>query len=489
MKDRGPLPPAWIAVGAVLLPYLGFWAYGLFDLDEGFYASVAWEMARSGDWITPRYNGAPWFEKPVLLYWVTAPFVALRPDELGARLPSVLASLATLAVLYGLGRRPLGEAAALLGALVLGTSLLFVGLGRMIMTDPWLVLALTFALLALWRSLEPGGGRWRTWAGIGVGVGILAKGPIALILFAAVAVVWAVLDPASRRSLARGWLVPALAGLVVVACWYLPAWLVDGSLFVREFLIEQNVNRFLGGDVAHRVPWSYGWAYYLPVLLLGMFPWSLGIPIAWPRRADRDEEPARRFRRFCATWAAVVVLLFTASGSKLPHYVAPALPPLALLVGAELARRARARPIWAWLPVLASPLVAAAVHLAFLGWYRATHAEVHELVRQAASMDAPLVVFRMAKRGGGAGPFGLQETDHPSIVFYRRAPVLKTDDFAEIVAARGPILVLTRAGRFSREERTFLFEQGRSLRLLSREDGRYALYAVPPPSAGAGSAR
>ena len=80
------------------LPLLGWWLYGLFDLDEGFYASVTGEMLRRGDWITPYFNGEPWFEKPILLYWFAAPSVALFGEAIGPRLPSIFASLGLYAL-------------------------------------------------------------------------------------------------------------------------------------------------------------------------------------------------------------------------------------------------------------------------------------------------------------------------------------------------------------------------------------------------------
>src|SRR5580693_6722422 len=102
-KNKGGFPYAWLAI----LPLLGWWLYGLFDLDEGFYAAVVAEMNRRGEWITPYFNGHPWFEKPVLLYWVAKPCLALFGGEFGIRLPSILASLATYAIIAWFGKRRL----------------------------------------------------------------------------------------------------------------------------------------------------------------------------------------------------------------------------------------------------------------------------------------------------------------------------------------------------------------------------------------------
>ena len=125
-----------------MLPFIGWWMTGLFDLDEGFYGAVVAEMNRRGEWITPYFNGHPWFEKPILTYWVAKPFLWLFGDTVGPRLPSVLATAATIGVVIWFARRHLSDLAAAGAALILSTSLLFVALGRMLMTDPLLDLAL-----------------------------------------------------------------------------------------------------------------------------------------------------------------------------------------------------------------------------------------------------------------------------------------------------------------------------------------------------------
>src|SRR5690349_626404 len=208
--------PNWALVVACVLPFLGFWAYGLFDLDEGFYGAVVVDMIRRGDWVTPTLNGQPWFEKPILAYWLAVPSVSWFGEAVGPRLPSVLCTLATALVLFRFVRRHLDDGVARLAVLVYCTNLLVVGIGRMMMTDALLVLCLTLALTTFWESISPPptlpsdrdseassflahdhrfetrrgpGSTLRLWSAFFVGLGVLAKGPVAAVLFLGIATV------------------------------------------------------------------------------------------------------------------------------------------------------------------------------------------------------------------------------------------------------------------------------------------------------------
>ncbi|MCC7103416.1 MAG: glycosyltransferase family 39 protein, partial [Fimbriimonadaceae bacterium] len=139
----------WLLCG---LPLCGYWLTGLFDLDEGFYGAISREMLRRGDWITPHYNGAPWFEKPILVYWLAAPSIAVFGEDFGPRLPSVLCAIGLYWLTWRMVRRDYDELAANLAALMLASSLLVVACSRQLMTDMPLVLAEMAASYSFWRS-------------------------------------------------------------------------------------------------------------------------------------------------------------------------------------------------------------------------------------------------------------------------------------------------------------------------------------------------
>lgn len=462
MAERADRGRNAVALLLAVLPLLGFWAYGVFDLDEGFYAAAAGEMLRRGEWVTPLYNGQPWFEKPILLYWLAIPSIAVFGENIGPRLPSVLCSLGTLALVFWSARRWLGNDAARTSVLVLGSSLLAVGIGRMMLADPPLILFLSAALLLFWASLVDPARRtaWRTGAAACLGLAVLAKGPVAGLLFLAIIAATFWREPALRPDFRGGWPAGALVFAAIVSSWYVPAYLANGSVFVEKFLIEQNVGRFTGGDAAHTIGGPLNWVFYVLILLVGMLPWSLWVPVSWPRRTATGDGEA--FRRYLGTWALVVFVFFSLSGAKLPHYVAPAIPPLAILVGARLALRRPER--WPVGPAVACLAVGLLVHSAFVLYYGGGrvgsldvpgfHQEVHDLVRWVRDREGAVAVYQMSRREAdrGTGTTRLRETAHPSVFFYLRRNALDTDDLEALLAAPKPLWVLTRVGRFSQAD-------------------------------------
>ena len=253
--------PAWALVAACVLPFLGFWVYGLFDLDEGYYGAVVVDMIRRGDWITPTLNGVPWFEKPILAYWLSIPALKVFGEDVGPRLPSVLCTLATAFVLFKFARRHLGECESRTTTLVYCTNLLVVAIGRMMMTDAPLVLCLTLAFTNWFEGAYPLDGQQRrsgaVWCAFYLGLAVLAKGPVAVVLFVGVVLAYGAWTRIWPR-IGWAWLFGTAVFLAVVACWYVPCYLQNGQAFVDEFLIKQNVGRFAGGDKAHAVPaWSH----------------------------------------------------------------------------------------------------------------------------------------------------------------------------------------------------------------------------------------
>lgn len=452
----------WALTGLfAILPLLGWWATGLFDLDEGFYAAVVAEMNRRGEWITPYFNGHPWFEKPILLYWLAKPSVALFGEMVGPRLPSVLCTLGVYALVGAFVRRRMDDQVARLSVLLLASSLLVAVLGRLMMTDAPLLLALTAAYFTFWESLV-GDRRWRIVSAACIGIGILAKGPVAALLFLPV-VGWTFYREREMRPAFRGyWLVGVSLLLVVVATWYVPAYLANGQTFVQKFLIEQNIGRFTGGDAAHTLGWK-SLPAYIPIVFLGMFPWSLGIFAAWPRKA----QPTDPLNRFLWTWAITIFLFFSISGAKLPHYILPVFPPLAILVARILVTRPWAEPVArAWCAALA---IIANVGLGF--WYGASgQAEAHTLARYIRAQGGDVAVFQLPRRqkDRGTGGTKLQETSLPSLLLYLNGTAIEADKVSDLTDHPGNLWVFTRPGRISLPQ---LVEAGHAGRRLERIQG------------------
>lgn len=470
MPERNRWPLVWLFAA---LPLLGWWAYGLFDLDEGFYGAVAAEMNRRGEWITPFFNGKPWFEKPILLYWLAKPSMAIFGEMWGPRLPDILTTFATYLVVAWFARRRFGIGVAQVAVLILASSLLALGAGRMMLTDPPLVLCLTAALATFWESLVSDA-RWRLLSAGLIGLGILAKGPVAAILFVLIAgwTYWR--EPELRPKFRGNWLSGFLILAVVVATWYIPAYLANGQVFVQKFLIEQNIGRFTGGDAAHTLGIA-SLPLYIPILFLGMIPWSVWIYSAWPRKSDEDGP----LRRYLATWAAVIFIFFSISGAKLPHYILPVLPPLALLVAARIQPKR-----WAFgLGLAMCGVMCLIANAAFIVWYDLSgQKEAHALIRYVRQQGGQVALYQLPRRskGLGTGKPKLQETSLPSLLMYLNGTALETDDLKAIVAQPGPTWIFTRAGRIHPEDFATAAKNHRVLEEIKPtvELHNFALYRV-----------
>lgn len=331
----------------VLVALLDIAAFGLTDLDEGFYASVAWEMKQRGDWWTPRFRGEPWFEKPPLLYWLMMLSMRLFGESAFAlRLPSVLLFGLTLILIVAWGERRLGSGAGVLAGLLFALAPLSLLLTRLALTDMALCCWLTLALIALWEArARPL--LWSWLGGVAMGLAILTKGPVGLGLIGLHYLLNA--RNLHANGLRLRWVLFALivAG-ATAAPWYLGVYIQHGREFFEEFVLRQNLLRFAGGDTAHSVlpliqrggvghiiaGVAIYLLFYVVILWLGALPMSLWAGVLWRREADEPLEVG-----YLRRWAWLVFGLFTASFTKLPAYIFPMLPALALLVAFVLTTR------------------------------------------------------------------------------------------------------------------------------------------------------
>ena len=327
--------PAMLLAGVTYLYRLS--ATGLIGKDEPRYASIAREMARSGDWITPRLWGSPWFEKPPLLYWVEgAAFRLGLGPELAPRLPIALCALAFLVFFWWMLRAEFGCLAAWLATLILATTGGYLGYSQVGHMD--LLLTATFggALLLALPWIGKGETRGLPLMAVLLGFAVLAKSGVALVLLAPLA--WW-----GRRRLADllrpGVILPFLS---VALPWYVACLWLNGMPFVRELFVKQQLQR-LTSNADHVQP---AW-YYLPVLLALLLPWTPMLLALFRRTLYAD--PRRSFLLAVVVWGMV---FFTLAPNKLAGYVLPLLPPLAMLMGAALAEMANPRPLLATCAVL-----------------------------------------------------------------------------------------------------------------------------------------
>ena len=323
-------------LGLLMMVLLALWiarlgAAPLFDVDEGAFAEATRELTVGHDWGSTTLNGVDRFDKPILIYWFQA--ISLKMfglNEFAVRLPSALCAFLWCLALGHFAWRRFGPPVAIAAAGILATSLGPMLIGRAATADSLLNLLLTIAALDLWRHLENGrdGPRRRAFAWIGLG--LLAKGPVALLIPAAAAGLW-LASNRDRSRLQRLVSDPVAWALMVCISlpWYIYAVAKHGMAFVNGFLLHHNLERFTGSLEGH----AGSLFYYLEILPAAMMPWTpLLVPIAMHLRT-RWREP---LGRFMLLWLGFVVVFFSLSGTKLPHYVLYGFTPLMLLAAQEL---------------------------------------------------------------------------------------------------------------------------------------------------------
>ena len=338
--------------GVCALTFLaGLGSPALTDSDEAYYAEAAREMIERGDWLTPYYNDEIRFEKPILYYWLAAAaYAAGGVSPAAARLPSALAGFGLALLACACARRWYDERTALLAGIVTATSFGYVAMARHALPD--LPLAF-FVTLATWGAIvglrieppragdHPAAQRWLIAAGAGAAGAFLVKGPVGLVLPAAVVAplaAWTQLRGVRRPRVSRGALLAAVGVFLVLALpWYGAMAVEHGGAYVERFFVGENLERFATARYNDpRPPW-----YYLPIVAGGLLPWTpfavLWAPAlgrAW--RARRAGAPELRL----AWWALAPLAFYTLSVGKQPRYVLPVLPPLAVLLAAAMRRAA-----------------------------------------------------------------------------------------------------------------------------------------------------
>ena len=338
----------WPAALLAYFTYLyGLSIVGVMGVDETRYASISRAMASSGDWVTPRLWGQPWFEKPVLLYWLQAMAYRLGlGPEVAPRLPVALCAVAFLVFFWWILHREFGCLAAWISTLILATTGGYLGYSQVGHMDLLLTVTFGAAMLLALPWISKGETRYLPIAAALIGLAVLAKSGVALVLLLPLA--WW-----GRRRL------PDLLRPRVVLCflavalpWYVVCYQRNGAAFLRELFLKQQLQRLTSGALLHVQPF---W-YYLPVILGLLLPWTPLAALLFRRSAYQD--PRRAFLVALIVWG---LLFFSISPNKLPGYVLPLLPLAAALIGPALAEAENPRVLLACCAILlvAFPVAAA----------------------------------------------------------------------------------------------------------------------------------
>lgn len=319
----------------------------LWPVDETRYASVAWEMWLRGDFLVPWLNGEPYSHKPPLLFWlIHLGWAAFGVNEWWPRLVSPLCALAAAPLMLRLGCRLWPEAALSHAVWVLFGTLLFAAFITLTMFDLLLLVTVLIGMLGMARAAR-GELSGFVWLGIGIGLGVLAKGPVIflhLLPAALVAPWWA---PSARILPLRwyGGVLGAVAlGAAIALAWAIPAGHAGGEAYRHAIFWGQTAGR-VAESFAHRAPW---W-YYAPLLPLLLFPWFVWPPV-WRGLRALAARPADPGVRFLLAWLALALVGFSLISGKQAKYLLPLMPACALLIARALNELSTVPRRWEMLP-------------------------------------------------------------------------------------------------------------------------------------------
>lgn len=328
--------PLWWSVGLLLVLAAGLllFARGLSRIDEGRYAETAREMIVSGgDFWQMRLMGVRYYEKPPMLYWMSAASMKIwGVADATARLPLLLSVVVTLALCYRWARREWNLAAARIGlATLLSSTGILVGMS-FLLTDPVLVMFFSATCFFLYEAYRPGEGRRRRWllaAAVAAWGGVLTKGFVAIVLPGAILFFW-LLWERRLRDLWRWSLIPI--GLLFTATLAAVLWHIEqhNPEFNYRFIVQEHFQRFLGTRAIQGHPESP--LFFIPVLPALLFPWVFFVPRAIRGIRTNGDLKNDSFSRFLVVWAVAVFLFFSASSGKLMSYIMPMIPPMGLLI-------------------------------------------------------------------------------------------------------------------------------------------------------------
>jgi 4-amino-4-deoxy-L-arabinose transferase-like glycosyltransferase len=341
-------------------------AFGFIGPDEPRYAWIARDMAESGDWVTPRLYGQPWFEKPVLYYWAAAVcFRLFGVSEASARLPSAVSALLATLALAWLALRLDGWRSARWVLLLLPSTVGMIGFSHAASTDMPFSAMLSVAMVCAAVALELVPGKFLeetppkklpaeetreeqsvfrdtektiylslAFFGFFLGLAVLAKGPAALILAGGATLLWLALSKRWRNALRLFHPIAIGTFLLTSLPWYVLCARRNPDFF-RVFIIEHNFKRYLTPEFQHIQPF---W-YYLPITILALLPWVFWLAWFIYGEGRKDEREYQRSQiLFVATWGVFPVLFFSLSKSKLPGYILPAVLPLGFLISLAVTR-------------------------------------------------------------------------------------------------------------------------------------------------------
>lgn len=322
--------------------------------DEGRYAEIPREMVASGDWVTPRLNDLKYFEKPPLQYWATATaYTVFGEHQWTSRLWAGLTGFAGILLVWFAGLRLFGREAAGYAALLLSSSLLYVLMGHINTLDMGVTFFLTLGILGLLlgqtQTDKIKQRNWMVVAWAGLALAVLSKGLMGIILPGAALFLYCLVQRDFGVLKRMHWLPGLTVFFVITVPWFVLVMKANPEFFERFFIYE-HYQRFTTTVHGRYQPWYY----FIPILLAGALPWTVLMFDAVLRTLRDSKLPGKMFnsQRFLLIWAVFIYVFFSISGSKLPSYLLPMFPVLALLMGKRIAEMRERVLFWQVAPAI-----------------------------------------------------------------------------------------------------------------------------------------
>ena len=311
---------------------IGLGTMPLTDPDETFYAETAKEMFNRQEFLTPYIFGKPQFEKPPLYYWlVIFGFKIFDINEFSARIASSIFGILGIIGVYLLGKILINKRTGFFAGIVLATSAKYLTLSRACVTDMVLGVFILYAFLFFFYGYlsRVGKTKWYLFSSILLGLAVLTKGPIGIFLPFVIMGIYLILTKDIKRLKEIPILRGALLFLAISLPWYFLMYKVHGKEFMDVFFGFHNITRFLHPE--HK--WGDVFYYYAPVVIAGFSPWAVFLPLGiWQSLREVDSK-LKKTNLFLVIWFLVIFLFFSLSRTKLPTYIFPLFPALALLIG------------------------------------------------------------------------------------------------------------------------------------------------------------
>ncbi|MCW3481185.1 glycosyltransferase family 39 protein [Neisseriaceae bacterium JH1-16] len=387
---------AWVLLGWLALAVVWFGSLGyraLIHPDEGRYASISLEMLQGGDWLTPHLNGFLYFEKPILQYWMGAlSFAVFGINEFAARFWPGLTGFLTVVAVGITGRRLWGEQAGLFAALTAAGSTWIIGNSHFLTLDMGLTFFLTVALCGFLvaqrdeaSDTERRNAMWLTWAAMAGAT--LSKGLVGLVIPGATLVLYSLTTWQWTFWRRMHWASGLVLFFALTAPWFVAVSLKNPGFF-DFFFIREHFQRFLTTEAKRTGPLYY----FVPVLIVGLLPWTTLLPAMLNTGLRREPGKAFQPLRLLLIWSVFVFVFFSISKSKLPSYILPMFPALALLaaryfieIDAAKLKRHLLFPMAFWLILLAA--------VPFAGHFASPDSPLEVLIPFAHAVALAAVLF------------------------------------------------------------------------------------------------